>query len=245
MKIRLIGLLVLLVQLAAFAQSDNAILKIADDIELIKISDNAYIHVSYANTQKWGRVGANGLVLIDKNQAFLFDSPWTDTQTERLLSWMKDTMDLEIIGFIPNHWHSDCMGGFGCIQKQNITSYANQLTIDIAKSNDLPFPDNGFTDSLEVKLGEKLIKCYYIGAAHSMDNIVVWIPSEQILFTACMVKSMSSKNPGNTADGDLTAYPNTLAKLIEKFPSAKIVVPGHGKYGGLELITHTIELTAN
>ncbi len=84
---------------------------------------------------------------------------------------------------------------------------------------------------------------YYLGAAHSMDNIVVWIPSEQILFPACMVKSIGSKNLGNTTDGDLTAYPKTLAKLIKKFPSAKIVIPGHGKHGGLELIKHTIELT--
>lgn len=244
MKIRIIGLSILLFQLAAFAQSGNILIKIADDIELIKVSDNAYIHVSYANTQKWGRVGANGLVFINNNQAFLFDSPWTNDQTEKLLSWLKDTMDLEIIGFIPNHWHSDCMGGLECIQKHTITSYANQMTIDIAKSNDLPIPEIGFIDSLEIKLGQKLIQCYYFGAAHSMDNVVVWIPSEQILFTACMVKSMSSRNLGNTADGDLIAYPNTLAKLIEKFPSAKIIIPGHGNYGGLELISHTLELTA-
>ena len=84
-----------------------------------------------------------------------------------------------------------------------------------------------------------------MGAAHSMDNIVVWIPSEQILFTACMVKNMRSKNLGNTADGDLISYPMTLTKVMKKFPSAKIVIPGHGEYGGLELIEHTLELTKN
>jgi len=154
-------------------------------------------------------------------------------------------MNVEIVGFIPNHWHEDCMGGLGYIHKQGIKSYANQQTIDIAKTKDLPVPVYGFKDSLELKLGEKLIDCYYLGAAHSMDNIVVWIPSEKILFTSCMVKNMLSKNLGNTADGDLISYPMTLTKVMKKFPSAKIVIPGHGEYGGLELIEHTLELIKN
>lgn len=245
MKKTIIGLIVVMFYLTGFSQSDDEIIKIADDIELIIISDDAYIHVSYTNSPKWGRIGANGLVLIDKDQAFLFDTPWTNIQTEKLFSWITDTMNVKIIGFIPNHWHVDCMGGLEFIQKQNIKTYANQMTIDIAKSKGLPVPEHGFNDSLELHLGDKLIECYYLGAAHSMDNIVVWIPSEQILFPACMVKSINSKNLGNTADGDLTAYPKTLTKLIQKFPSARIVIPGHGKYGGLELIEHTLELTKN
>jgi len=57
-----------------------------------------------------------------------------------------------------------------------------------------------------------------------------------------MVKSLTSKNLGNTADGDLIAYPKTIDKLIRKFPSATIVIPGHGEFGGIELIKHTKEL---
>ena len=240
-----LGLFIVLIQISVFSQSQDKTIKVSDDLELIQISDNAYIHVSFTISPEWGRVGANGLLLIEKNQAFLFDTPWTDKQTEDLISWIRDIMNVEIVGFIPNHWHEDCMGGLGTIQQQGIKSYANQQTIDIAKIKDLPVPENGFNDSLELKLGEKIIDCYYLGAAHSMDNIVVWIPSEQILFTACMVKDMRSKNLGNTADGDLISYPITLAKVMQKFPSAKMVIPGHGEYGGLELIEHTMELTKN
>jgi metallo-beta-lactamase class B len=240
-----LGFFIVLFQIAGFSQSENNTIKITDDLESIQIYDNAYIYVSYTISPKWGRVGANGLLLIDKKQAFLFDTPWTDKQTENLITWIKDTMSVEIVGFIPNHWHEDCMGGLGYIHKQGIKSYANHQTIDIAKIKDLPVPEYGFKDSLELKLGEKLIDCYYLGVAHSMDNIVVWIPSEQILFTGFMVKNMRSKNLGNTADGNLISYPITLTKVIKKFPTAKIVIPGHGVYGGLELIEHTLELTKN
>lgn len=245
MKKVLTGLFVVLFQLAGFTQTQDKIIPVSDGLELIQISGNAFIHVSYANISNWGRVAANGLLLINKNQAFLFDTPWTDKQTEELVFWIRDNLNTEIVGFVPNHWHEDCMGGLGYLQKQGIKSYANQLTIDIAQKEGLPLPEQGFRDSLELKLGEKVIDCYYLGAAHSMDNVVVWVPSEQILFPGCMVKEINSNNLGNTSDGDLTAYPKTLTKLLNKFPSAKIVIPGHGKYGGEELIKHTLELSKN
>ena len=243
MKKILVVLLTGLIQLSVFSQSDYKTIKVSKNIELIKISDKAYVHVSFMDMPNYGRISANGLILINGNEAFLFDSPWTDSITMDLFSWITDSMKLKIVGFIPNHWHVDCMGGLGFLQKQKIESYANQMTIDIAKSKNLPVPLHGFKDSLQLQLGDIMINCYYLGAAHSLDNIVVWIPEEQILFAGCMVKSLDSKNLGNTADGDVIAYPKTIDKLINKFPLAKIVIPGHGQFGGLDLIKHTRELT--
>ena len=226
-----------------FSQENYKRIKISNDIELIKLSENAYVHVSYASMPNFGRFSSNGLIFINGSEVFLFDTPATDSLTMDLVTWIKDSLKLKIIGFVPNHWHSDCMGGLGYLKNQKIESYASQKTIDIAKANNLPVPANEFKDSLQLQLGDKLIKCYYFGAAHSLDNIVVWIPSEQILFPGCMVKSLNSKDLGNTADGDLIAYPKTIDKLIDRFPMAKIVIPGHGQFGGYELIKHTKELS--
>jgi len=242
MKKAILGLIIGLFHLPLFSQVDFNTIRISNDIELIKISDNAYIHVSYSDVPGYGRISANGLIFINKNEAFLFDTPWTDSLTSVLVSWITDSMKLKLTGFVPNHWHADCLGGLRFLQKQNIESYASQLTIDIAKSNGLPAPKNGFRDSLQLNLGDKLVCLYYLGAAHSIDNIVVWIPSEKILFPGCMVKSIDSNNLGNTPDGDLNAYPATIDNLIRKFPEAKIVIPGHGKSGGFDLIIHTKEL---
>lgn len=78
-----------------------------------------------------------------------------------------------------------------------------------------------------------------------MDNIIVWIPSEKVLFPGCLVKGVNAKGLGNTVDGDLKAYPSTIEKVLHKFPDAKIVIPGHGTVGGIELIRHTKELLLN
>ena len=228
--------------LQGYAQTTYKHFQVSKDIELIRLSENTYVHVSWYTFAHFGRVPCNGLILINNKEAFLFDTPVTDLMTKTLVNYLKDSLKVNPVGFVPNHWHSDCMGGLAYLKTQKINSYANQKTIEIAKIQKLPVPVHGFKDSLQLRLGDKLIECYYLGAAHTLDNIVVWIPSEKILFAGCMVKSMESKDLGNTADGDLKAYPKTINSLLTKFPAAKIVIPGHGDFGGLELVRHTIEL---
>ncbi len=238
----LIFILIFLVCLSGYSQQSDTVIHVSEDIELLKLSENTYLHISYIDTEKWGRVPANGLIYIDKNKAFIFDTPWSDAQTEVLVTFIEDSLKLKLIGFIPNHWHEDCMGGLAYIQSKKIKSYANQMTIDIAKKHSLPIPDIGFNDSILLKLGNKKINCYYLGAAHTLDNIVVWLSEEQILFAGCILKGMKAQNIGFVGDGDINEYPNTLNKIITKFSDAKIVIPGHGAYGGIELINHNIDL---
>lgn len=57
-----------------------------------------------------------------------------------------------------------------------------------------------------------------------------------------MVKDMQSEGLGNLSDASLEEWPGTIDKLIARFPSARIVIPGHGQPGGMELLTHTKKL---
>lgn len=224
------------------SQGSSTRITINNDLEIIQLTPNIYIHISFAEFQGIGRFASNWMILTNGDQAFLFDTPPTVQLTQQLVDWMAQTMKLKIVGFIPNHWHIDCMGGLSYLQSIGVKSYANQMTIDIAKAKNLPLPTNGFKDSLTLYLGKREIFCYYPGAGHSMDNIVVWIPSEKALFAGCMVKELNAKGLGNTVDGDLSAYPQTIEKVLQKFADAKIVVPGHGAHGGIELVRHTKEL---
>lgn len=244
MKKYLIALSLLFVSFIAGAQI-NGTVHVSDDIELIRLSANAYVHISHSEIPGYGRVASNGLIFINKGNAFLFDTPANDALTETLILYIENKLKANVVGFVPNHWHSDCMGGLAYIQKRLIKAYANFLTIEQAKIHSLPVPDEAFSDSLHLSLGGKDILLYYPGPAHSTDNIVVWIPSEKMLFAGCMLKSMDSGNLGNTADGDLQEYPETIKRLKARFPQAEIVIPGHGAYGGPDLITHTLELTGN
>lgn len=173
---------------------------------------------------------------------FLFDTPTNDSLTKDLVNWIKDSLKAQLVGFVPNHWHVDCMGGLNYLHSIGIESYSNELTREIARAKNLPVPKHGFTDSLSLDLEGEKILCRFYGAAHSLDNIIVWIPSEKILFGGCMVKSMSATDMGNTVDGDLKEWPMTIKKVLNDYPDAKIVIPGHGQFGGTELLKYTLDL---
>ncbi len=241
MKQTLLALIVLF-QFMGCSQPEATNIKVSDDIELIRVSPKAYVHVSVSEIPGFGKVSSNGLVVVDKGQAFLFDTPVTNEQTKTLVTFIEKSLHAKVSGFVPNHWHNDCMGGLEYLQQQGIPSYANQMTIQIAQKKGLPVPQKGFTDSLSLKVRNTEIDCYYLGGGHSTDNIVVWIPSEKVLFAGCMVKDMTSKGLGNLSDANVEEWPSTIEKVIAKFPSAEIVVPGHGQFGGKELLYHTQEL---
>jgi metallo-beta-lactamase class B len=225
----------------AFSQNGNKTYKVSPDLEIYQLSSKAYLHVSFSDFQG-NRIGSNGLILVDGKEAFLFDTPMEEKVTRDLNKFINDSLKADIVGFVPNHWHSDCIGGLAFLHSIGVKSYANKLTIKIAKEHNLEVPKNGFTDSLKLKLGNEEIFCFFPRAAHSMDNIVVWIPQEKMLFAGCMAKEMRSNSMGNTVDGDLKAWPGTIKKVMEKFPSAQMVIPGHGFIGGPELLKHTLEL---
>lgn len=226
----------------AFSQNKQDEIRISDELQLIKISDHAFIHISYIPGENNNNIPCNGLLLYDQDRAFLFDTPINDSLTRILLSYIKDSLKLKVTGFISNDWHWDSMGGLAAIHESGIPSYAHEMTREIAKSKNLPVHRIGFKDSMQLKLGNLEILCLYLGPAHTMDNIVVWIPSENILFADCMIKELKSPDLGFTGDGDILAYPTTLQKLKNRFPHAKVVIPGHGEFSGTELIDHCIEL---
>ena len=96
MKKAIIMILFIAVHTALQSQENYERIKITPDLELIKISQNAYIHVSYDDVPAYGRVGANGLIYINGNEAFLFDSPWNDSLTMKLVTYLENHMHLQI-----------------------------------------------------------------------------------------------------------------------------------------------------
>lgn len=86
------------------------------------------------------------------------------------------------------------------------------------------------------------MEVYYPGPAHTRDNVAVYLPKQAVLFGGCIVKAVNSTTLGNTAEGDALKYPESLQKLIERYPNASVVIPGHGEWGGVELLQHTLRL---
>jgi metallo-beta-lactamase class B len=43
-------------------------------------------------------------------------------------------------------------------------------------------------------------------------------------------------------DANVNSWSNTVEAVKNRFPDAKIVVPGHGQHGNIELLDYTINL---
>lgn len=235
-------LLLTLSYVCASAQPNRKTIHISDRLKLVQITDHAWVHVSVEDIAGFGQVSSNGVIYTEKGKAFLFDCPVTDSLTKVLVKAIEDSLKSTVVGFVPNHWHEDCMGGLKYLQSIGVESHANQLTIEEAKKRKLPVPAHGFTELLKLKLSGKTIECWYPGGGHTKDNIVVWLPSEKVLFAGCMAKEMKSKSPGNLSDADIGSWPSTIEKVIKKYKNVEIVIPGHGLWGGPEILTHTREL---
>lgn len=237
--------LIIAFQLTVSAQSTPKSINVSGQLRLIQITDHTWLHVSAENIAGFGKVSSNGVIYVEKGQAFLFDTPVTDSLTSVLVGVIQDSLKAKIIGFVPNHWHEDCMGGLKYLQSIGVKTYANQLTIDEAKKRNLPVPEKSFAENLSLKLAGKPVECWYPGGGHTKDNVVVWLPEEKVLFAGCMCKEMKSTGPGNLADADVKSWPSTIKKLIAKYKDAQIVIPGHGQWGGPELLSHTLDLVSN
>ena len=95
---RIVLILTCCFSLQGFSQKSDEIIHIHDDIELLKITDDIYMHKSYKVSEKWGRISANGLIYKNKKRAFIFDTPWNNEQTEILIAWLEDSLNLNVIG---------------------------------------------------------------------------------------------------------------------------------------------------
>jgi len=234
------GILLFLTAVSLFAQEPK--IKISDDLDLVKISEHAWMHTSYVDFTGYAHFPANGLIYMEDDSAFIMDTPWNDDQTRDLLHYLKNSLNIDVKGVIVNHWHRDCMGGLQAVHEAGIPSIAYRLTAGLADSAGLPVPRVIFNDSLTLQLGNAELICYFLGEAHAHDNIVVWMPTEKILFGGCMVKGLNWNSLGNLKDANVDAWPHTLRRCLEKFPEAEIVIQGHGPYGGLNLIHHTLDI---
>jgi metallo-beta-lactamase class B len=212
-----------------------------DNLIIIQVSENAFVHTSFLQTNDFGNVPCNGMIVRNSNEAIVFDTPTNDNSADDLIKFIKEKLHCKINAIVPTHFHSDCLGGLAAFHKQNIPSFANFSTIELTKVNNVVNPQNGFKDDLKLSLGKTFAMVKYFGQGHTKDNVVGYFPSENILFGGCLIKELEATK-GYLGDANVGDWSNTVEKIKKQYPNLKIVIPGHGAIGGSELLDYTIQL---
>ncbi|MCX2740534.1 subclass B1 metallo-beta-lactamase [Pontibacter anaerobius] len=210
-------------------------------IQVTKIAPKVYVHTSF---QKYNGVlfPSHGLLVSTNDGVVLIDTGWGNEPTEQLLAWVKTNLKQPVKVCVPTHWHDDKMGGIGAVQAQGIPVVTSELTATLAAANGKGTPDITFATDTTFTIGKQKFEVYFPGGGHTLDNVVVYLPQQKILFGGCFVKDTQAKNLGNTADADLESWPVAIQHVQQRYPKAKVVVPSHGPWGNRSLLSHTLEL---
>jgi metallo-beta-lactamase class B len=220
--------------------ADKQVLR--DDLHVEQLGKDVWRHISYKDLPNFGWSPANGLVVLSGKEAALVDMPWSSEQTFALFEWVDKNLGAQIKVRIATHSHDDCMGGLNAAHEHGAKSYALDKTAVLAEENRKEVPQNIFKNSKEIQVGARTLRMHFAGGGHTPDNIVVWIPDERILFGGCLVKSATSKHLGYTKEAVFDQWPKTISVLLEEYSDVRIIVPGHGKPGGDNLLRRTLEL---
>lgn len=213
----------------------------SNDLVIEQVAPNAFVHTSYKQTDDFGNVPCNGLVVRSGRETIVFDTPTKDSSATELIRWITDSLHCRIDAVIPTHFHDDCLGGLKAFHAKGIPSYAHQRTLELAAANGMPVPQHGFTDSLTLTVGEERITARFFGEGHTKDNVVGYFPREHVLFGGCLIKELDA-GKGYLGDANLAAWSGTVQQVKQAYPDVQVVVPGHGTYGGRKLLDYTITL---
>ena len=241
--------------------------KITEDVYYDKIQDSVYMITHYFPV--WG--GNSMFILLPGNKGVLIDTPYEETGTKALLDWINANFGQLDLTAIVTGYHQDNLGGDELLISKGIPVYGADLTkklvkeqgdelknfiIEMEKDNENPRyvesykklnltpPDHVFPihNGLKLKIENEIFEVYFPGESHTIDNTVVYLHRHKILFGGCMFKGLMYNSPGLTKYANMKAWPKSVENVIARFPDCKIVVPGHGDYGGPEVLTHTLEL---
>jgi glyoxylase-like metal-dependent hydrolase (beta-lactamase superfamily II) len=217
-----------------------AMQRISDTLWLGQLTPDVWLHTTTHVLPEVGYYPANGAIVVRGNASLLIDTGWSDRDAEAILTAWQRTGRPAISRAVATHFHFDRTGGIRALAARGIPTYGNPLTIGLALDNGLPAP-RPLHDLQKAPQHIGGVELFYPGPAHTIDNIVAWIPEGGVLFGGCMLKATTEDDLGNLGDAVVAAWPASARRVAQRYPAARHIIPGHGTAAG-NALAHTIAL---
>ena len=120
----------------------------------------------------------------------------------------------------------------GDIMRARVSSQAPGFAQDLAEVVLTP-PDQLFTDTATIDLGDRQLRLAYLGRGHTDNDIVIEVPDAGVLFAGDLLENDAAPSYG---DAFPRAWAQTVtARLLPLVRGA--VVPGHGSVGDRSFVS--------
>jgi len=213
-------------------------------VSLAEIASGVWVHTTNYRLPGQAPISSNGLVVADGENLILVDTAWGELATLSLLETIKETTGKSVTKLIVTHHHMDRIAGVDVAERENIQVFSHPDTPRLAAAQGYPVPNTSVSALKAPKSRTKVgsVEIAFPGHGHSEDNLIVYVPSANILYGGCAVRNAGSTSLGNLEDANLKTWGPALAWVKATYPETKVVVPGHGQGANLSLIDNTLSL---
>ncbi len=218
-----------------FGQAEESKLKI------VHLTGDFYVYTTY-HDYKGDKVSANGMYLVTKRGAVIFDSPWDSTQFQPLLDSIWARHRRKAIICIATHFHEDRTAGLAYYSQQGIKTFTSTQTDELSKSRGMK--RSAFLMNVDTifSVAQYHFQTYYPGEGHAPDNIVIWFEKEKILYGGCLIKSVEDNTLGNLSDANLKEYATTIKNVMQKCKKPSYIITGHSDWTNTRSMKHTLQM---
>ncbi|ADB86109.1 MBL fold metallo-hydrolase [Saccharolobus islandicus] len=204
-----------------------------------RISDNVYAFIQPNGDWFLSNTG----VIIGKNYAIVVDSLTNEKMTKQFISEIRKVTDKPIKYLINTHEHEDHLWTNHLFPNAITICHKNcrEKVVEGTKRGSNPYEKlfstidfSGYKytpqevvidDEMRIFIDDDEVRIAYVGYAHTISDIYVYVPNKKVVFTGDLL--FSPPCTPFALMGYIQGYINTLENLANL--NAEVYVPGHGE----------------
>lgn len=230
--------------MTAFAAQHGT--RTADPPRMVEVADGVYAYVQLPG----GWCVSNSGVVAGSDGALVVDTLATESRAKRLVEAVDALRPGPARTLVNTHHHGDHHFGNHVFGPAAVVISHELARTEMAEAGlalttlwpglewgevRVSLPSVTFTDRLTIHSGHRRAELIHVGPAHTSNDVVVWLPDEEVLFAGDVV--LSGATPFvlmGSVRGSLDAVA-TLSRL-----GARTVICGHGPVAGSEVFEQTL-----
>ena len=232
-----------------------------DPIELksIKVAPNTYFVQGFhelGSSKNQNFISNAGFVITSKG-VVVIDALGSPILANKLLKEIRKLTKLKVVAVIVTHYHADHIYGLQVFKKMGAKIYAQELGMDYLSSESAHLrleasridfapwvnqyttlipADRWIQEEDKLTIGGVDFLISKVGPAHTPNDLIIYVPSEGVLFVGDLVFRGRIPFVGNA---DSKGWLTSLDRINALKP--KTIIPGHGSYSPDS--DHDIEFT--